>query len=118
LANIILSVVSSQSRLTHHQISRIQAFYAAQAGVNYAREMIRLNNSTWVPENVGATVTEVKGRICRDTTDCGSGFTGPKVSEASLPTTVRWVEVTIGKIGSGVSGTREIKATVDYAPPS
>lgn len=42
LAVVILSIISSQSRLTHHQVSRIQAFYAAQAGMNYAVEMLRI----------------------------------------------------------------------------
>jgi hypothetical protein len=42
LGNIILSIMSSQGRLTTHQLSRIQAHYAAMAGVNYAYEMLRL----------------------------------------------------------------------------
>lgn len=44
LANVILSTILSQSRLTHHQISRIQAYYAAMAGMNYALEQLRLGN--------------------------------------------------------------------------
>ena len=38
LASVILSIILSHSRLTHHQVSRIQAYYAAQAGVNLAIE--------------------------------------------------------------------------------
>ena len=45
LANIILVLITSQFRLTHHQVSRIQAYYAAQAGMNYALEMLR--DGTW-----------------------------------------------------------------------
>jgi len=45
LAGIILSIISSQSRLTHHQVSRIQAYYTAQAGMVYAFE--RLRTGTW-----------------------------------------------------------------------
>ena len=41
LANVVLSLMSSQSRITQHQIGRIQAFYAAQAGMVYALEMLR-----------------------------------------------------------------------------
>lgn|SRR3989338_9020587 len=44
LANVIIAIISSQSRLTHHQVSRIQAYYAAQAGMNYALEMLRRPN--------------------------------------------------------------------------
>lgn len=42
LANILLGIMASQSRLTHHKVSRIQAYYAAMAGVNYALEMLRV----------------------------------------------------------------------------
>ncbi len=41
LANVILSIILSQTRLTHHQISRIQAYYAALGGMNYALDMLR-----------------------------------------------------------------------------
>jgi len=46
-ATVILSIIASQARLTHHQVSRIQAYYASMAGVNYATEMLR--NGTWSP---------------------------------------------------------------------
>ncbi len=41
LASAILTMTLSQSRLTHHQASRIQAYYAAQAGMVYAYERLR-----------------------------------------------------------------------------
>lgn len=47
LANVILSLVLSHSRLTHHQVSRIQAYYAAQAGMNLAMEMLRTGDPNW-----------------------------------------------------------------------
>lgn len=46
LANVVLSLILNQSRFTHHKISRIQAYYAAQAGVNYALEQLR--TGAWV----------------------------------------------------------------------
>lgn len=47
LANIILAIISSQSRLTHHQVGRIQAYYVAQAGMNRALEELRVGNWTY-----------------------------------------------------------------------
>lgn len=44
LGVVILTTISSQSRLTHHQVSRIQAYYAAMAGINYALEQLRVGN--------------------------------------------------------------------------
>jgi len=50
LANVILAIILSQSRLTRHQIGRIQAYYAAMAGINYTLEQLR--TGTW---NAGET---------------------------------------------------------------
>jgi len=49
LITVILSIISSQSRITQHQVSRIQAYYAAQAGMNYALEMLRTGLWTFNP---------------------------------------------------------------------
>lgn len=46
LANVVLAIISNQSRLTRHEVGRIQAYYAAQAGLVYALEMLR--NGSWV----------------------------------------------------------------------
>lgn len=60
LANVILLIISSQSRLTHHQIGRIQAYYAAQAGINYALENLR--TGTWTagscPSPAGCSLSD------------------------------------------------------------
>jgi hypothetical protein len=60
LSSVILYLVSSQSRLTHHQVSRIQAYYASLAGINYARERLRIN--TWTtascPPPDGCTLSD------------------------------------------------------------
>ena len=65
LAIIVLRIIASQSRLTHHQVSRIQALYAAKAGMVYAQEMLRTN--VWYynsaadnscPNPVGCTVSD------------------------------------------------------------
>jgi len=42
LANIVLTIISSQSRLTHHKVSRVQAYYAAQAAINYAMYKLKI----------------------------------------------------------------------------
>lgn len=45
LANVVLNIILSQSRLTHHQVSRIRAYYAGLAGMNFALEQLR--TGTW-----------------------------------------------------------------------
>lgn len=42
LAAVVINLVLSHYRFTHHQFSRIQAYYASMAGINYAIEMLRI----------------------------------------------------------------------------
>lgn len=49
LAGVILSLISSQSRLTNHQVSRIKAYYAAKGIMNYVLEKLRVGDGGWVP---------------------------------------------------------------------
>ena len=55
LATVMLRVISNQSRLTHHQVSRIQALYAAKAGMVYALEQLRVGTWTFSPTNMCAS---------------------------------------------------------------
>ncbi len=45
LAAVMLSLILSHARLTYHQTSRIQAYYAAMAGTNYALEKLRIGHA-------------------------------------------------------------------------
>ena len=107
LANVILGITLSQSRLTHHQVSRIQGYYAAQAGINYALEKLRLNNDTNWPSTGTYSCT-----MCRS--GCSGGC---NIVEANLPLSVKSVLITVGNPGSGINGTRSVNATVDYSYP-
>ncbi|MFA4888581.1 MAG: hypothetical protein WC628_03275 [Candidatus Omnitrophota bacterium] len=46
LAGAILSLILNQARITNHQVNRIRAYYAAQAGVNLAMEKLRVGDWT------------------------------------------------------------------------
>ncbi len=63
LANVILAIISNQSRITRHEVGRIQAYYAAQAGLVYAMEKLR--NGSWTytgtnscPNGTPCTITD------------------------------------------------------------
>jgi len=74
LANVILSIVSSHSRSTHHQTSRIQAYYAAQAGMVYAMEKLR--TGAWKANAMGGAAKYACLAPSTATTDCiDSGVT-------------------------------------------
>ena len=108
LANIILAIILSQSRLTHHQVSRIRAYYAALAGINYTIERLRTNTPGWEPPASGSINRKT---ICPAASGCD-------VPNSGLPYTVI---VTIWPEGSDpptsahlLAGVAPITATVDY----
>ena len=44
LASVVLNIIRSHSRLTHHQLSRIQAYYAGMGAINYALNQLYKGN--------------------------------------------------------------------------
>jgi len=111
LANIILSFIVSQASLTTHQVKRMQAYYAAQAGVNYAIEKLRLNNSTW-----NTTVSSASFRIC------GSAYSsahptlcnGNNITEPAFSPLINYVVLTIGPLNA-TNNNRTISAMANYS---
>ncbi len=100
-ATIILSIIISQSRLTHHSVSRIQAYYAAFAGANLAIDRLMANDPLW-PAAGSYTRT-----LCRSACN---------YNDASLPLSVNQINITVGVPNSGINNTRTITVTADYAP--
>ena len=88
LATVILRVISSQSRLTHHQVGRIQGLYTGKAGMIYALEQLRLGAWKFSPNscpnpagcpvsdpNFPNSVNAVKVIFCPKGANCvGSSF--------------------------------------------
>ena len=103
LSTVILRIILTQSRLTHHQVSRIQSQYAAKAGINYALDKLRRNDDANWP-NTGE-YTWIMRR---------SGSTPPVLDEPNLPGSIDRVEITVYDSGSGTSGTRKISAKAIY----
>lgn len=102
LATVILSIILSQARLTHHQTSRIQAYYATQAGMNYALEKLRLGDVNWIPSPDTAPNTRTR-------TLCKSGC---DVNDGDIPYPVA---ITIGAAGTSIGGVgRKITITTTY----
>ena len=107
LSTVILRIILSQSRLTHHQVTRIQSQYAAKAGVNYALDKLRRNDDV----NWPATGTYVR-------TIRRVGSVAPDLNEPDLPGTIDRVEITVDVPGSGVSGTRKVSAKTFFTAVS
>ncbi|MFH1281948.1 MAG: hypothetical protein ABIH91_04470 [Candidatus Omnitrophota bacterium] len=108
LSAIILGIASSHSRLTHHQVSRIQAQYAAKAGVLYALDKLRLrlpaDAACWPPAGPFPYVRQMK-----------SSGAGCDIIESGLPVSVSQVDITVYAPDSGVvPGTQKVSATAIY----
>jgi Tfp pilus assembly protein PilX len=115
-ANIILSLVSSQSSLTTHQTKRIQAFYAAQAGINYALEALRINDTNWTgspPFN-----SNITHYMCRSNTTgfpCDANLTNSaNITEPSLPTSINYIQIVVGPFNA-TTGSRQVTSIANYS---
>jgi Tfp pilus assembly protein PilX len=99
LANIILNLMLSQSRLTHHQVSRIQAYYASLAGVNYTYDALR--RGAWVVPGAGASDTHCISRNAGECAALGIVCTDETIDSA-FPSTIECIQVVVSP--SGVNG--------------
>ena len=88
LANITLTMIRSQATMTDRQVRRIQGFYAAQAGMVYALEMLRTNDANWP---VAAGSFPYTRNLCR-------GCAAPGIDEPSLPLAVTNVAITVDDV--------------------
>lgn len=98
LTNAILALTVSQYRISSHNASRIQAYYAAMAGINYAIDKLRAANDTtnW-PLNTSYSRT-----FCKS---------GCNVTEADFPAIISSVTVSVNNTDTT---RRIINATVNY----
>lgn len=100
ITNGILGFVLSHYKQTYHRVYRIQAYYAALAGVNLAMQKLR-TETTWIP---AAWYT---GAInCTSPAPSGVNFSIP---DCDIPFPVY---ITISPANTGI---RTINATVDYS---
>jgi len=105
LAGTILAILTSSGRLNEHQLRRTLAYYAANAGVQYTLECLRM--ATTVDLGRGAC------DCCADPTrTCTVSFVIPQNGQDYT------VHVRIGTVFGGgfgeLAGTRGLTATVDY----
>lgn len=86
LAGVVLSLISSQGRLTQHQVSRIQAQYAAQSGMNLAYEKLRIGGTNgWSRPATGTRYYCINGKVDAAVTCLET------VNDASMPYNVQIV---------------------------
>ncbi|MFH1190901.1 MAG: hypothetical protein V1670_01720 [Candidatus Omnitrophota bacterium] len=106
LSATILGIATSHTRLTHHQVSRIQAQYAAKSGMVYALDKLRRNDDAvcWPPAGPFPYTRQMK-----------SSGSGCDIIESGLPASVSRVDITVYAPDSGVvPGTQKVSATAIY----
>lgn len=113
LSNVILNLISNQSKLTYKQTRRIQAFYAAKAGIRLAMANLQTDNPNWAT-GTGNTLTRV---ICRQATGVfpctAANLAYPNMTDLAFPASINFVQVTVGAYDSSL-GRRQISASVNY----
>lgn len=125
LSGVILRIISSQSRLTHHKVSRIKAYYAGKGMMNYSLEMLRKGKPNgWILPATG--VYHACHKATGSTKDCvDSGISPDTVTGAAsyaIPTDndIPYnVQITIHPDGTGPNGVGaklEIKTDYTYNP--
>jgi hypothetical protein len=108
-SGIILNLVLSQGRFSLHSASRLQAYYAALAGANYASEMFR--TGAW------STSSSQVHAMCQSVTTPPAGCPTCDIEEPNLPNTIPCVDIVIDGT-THPSGALRIRTTADFAPPA
>jgi hypothetical protein len=104
LSIVTLRVISSQSRLTHHQLSRIRAYYADKAGMNLVFDKLR--SGDWTQDLAAIKYYCINGKV-----DSEIACTLPIFSDPLLP----HVQIKIyPKSPPGLNGTAKIEIKTDY----
>lgn len=116
IANLTMRFISSQSRLTHHSVSRIQAEYAAKAALLYAYDMLR--RGTWV---VTAAQPSRTYYLCRSASGC-PGVASQQILDPSFPLSIHHVYINVTRADgvtcippAGSGSTACITARAEYA---
>lgn len=96
LSSVILSIILNNARITYHQTNRIEAYYAAMAGVNLAIEKLR--DGSWTTNSY---------------TLCSSGCS---VNDGDMPYRVDIDILALGTSIDGIGRKITAKATYTYTP--
>lgn len=110
LAAALLRTISNQSRLTHHQVTRIQAQYAAKAGMVLVFDKLRRGDWVQDPVNINYYCIngDVDGVACLETIIDINPITG-------LPYIPYNVQIAIyPQSQPGINGTARIEIKTDY----
>lgn len=105
LASVALRLILNQFRLTHHQVSRIRAYYASFGGMNLALEKIRLGD--WSPASAGGGIRYGCINSCID-----ASATYALIIDSDIPYNV---QIAIYPAGSGINGTSKLEIKSDYS---
>lgn len=108
LAAALLRTISNQSRLTHHQVTRIQAQYAAKAGMVLVFDKLRRGD--WSQNALVPNYYCINGPV-----DVGVNCpAGPsRVDDPTIPYNVQ-ITVFPQNPPTGINGTARIEIKTDY----
>ena len=97
-ANVAMNITLSQSRLTRHKVSRIQAYYATTAGVNYALDKLRRADDPFNWPIPTAANPVVSHYMCRTAPPCFGD--AASIQEPGLSTAIEFVLIRVAIAGA------------------
>jgi Tfp pilus assembly protein PilX len=119
LASAILNLLLNQARLSHHEQSRVQAYYAAMAGANYAFARLKTGNQSdcWYNPSTKSPNTYYTNNICKSPPSPCISSDHPTAASCvliddSLPHSISQVAITV----CGTTGT-EVPTCCSQRPP-
>lgn len=110
LAAVVLRVTATQSRLTHHQIERIRAYYADKAGMNLA--FYKLRTGAWSAPTSG---TDPRYYCINDKVDAAITCYETPYADSDIPYNI---QIAVYPQYSGINQTTklEVKTSYTYNP--
>ena len=107
LSSVILRTVLNQTRLTHHGVSRIQAYYASYGALNYSFAKIR--EGVWPIPALGSAA--VSYTMCRRNSlgVCTCNYCD---DEIAMPISV--IVITFDNSNTGPNNTLRVSASATY----
>jgi len=108
LATVVLRIILNQSRLTHHQVSRIRAYYADKAGMNLAFDNLR--TGTWVQNATATNYYCINGNV--DAVTCLA-----TVTDTAIPYNVQIAVYPANQPGINNTTKIDVKTSYNYTIP-
>jgi hypothetical protein len=95
LANVILTIITSEFRLVQHSVARTQGYYAGMAGIHYAYNRLTVGDPGWPIPPAGNSYIRY---LCDfSSSKCPGTIVHNDINETNLPESVDFVAIAVAR---------------------